>query len=105
MTHVVSGKVVDIGLGEHGVVLKLALAERRSVAGNDDQLGLSRTEGLEGRLVTKSDCFPNVRWCEMCTRRGRAPLPDFITSARRELMLSVVFLVFFGAIVALYVIE
>jgi len=30
------------------------------------------------------------------------PLPDFITSARRELMLSAVFFVFLGAIVALY---
>jgi hypothetical protein len=29
-------------------------------------------------------------------------LPDFITSARRELMLSVVFFAFFGAIVARY---
>jgi len=29
------------------------------------------------------------------------PLPDFITSARRELMESAVFLVFFGAIVKL----
>jgi hypothetical protein len=29
-------------------------------------------------------------------------LPDFITSARRELMLSDVFFAFFGAIVALY---
>jgi len=31
-----------------------------------------------------------------------APLPDFITSARRELMLSAAFLAFFGAIVARY---
>lgn len=31
-----------------------------------------------------------------------APLPDFITSAKRELMLSAVFLVFFGAIVTRY---
>ena len=29
-------------------------------------------------------------------------MPDFITSARRELMESVVFFAFFGAIVALY---
>ena len=29
------------------------------------------------------------------------PLPDFITNAKRELMLSAVFLAFFGAIVAL----
>jgi hypothetical protein len=66
--------VVHVGLGQHGVVwarvsfnlqsthrstairtLKLALAERRSVAGNDDQLGLPRPESLEGRLVTQGD--------------------------------------------------
>jgi hypothetical protein len=29
------------------------------------------------------------------------PLPDFMTSARRELMLSAVFFAFFGAIVTL----
>ena len=35
------------------------------------------------------------------SRRMFSPLPDFITSARRELMLSAVFLVFLvGAIVA-----
>ena len=47
--------MVDGGLAEHGVVLKLRLAERRGVAGNDDELGLARAEGLEGGLVTKSD--------------------------------------------------
>lgn len=66
--------MVDVGLGQHGVVwerisiyfavneqnngphtLELTLAERGGVAGNDDQLGLSRPEGLEGRLVTQSD--------------------------------------------------
>jgi hypothetical protein len=35
------------------------------------------------------------------SRRMFSPLPDFITSARRELMLSAVFFAFFGAIVAL----
>jgi hypothetical protein len=47
--------VVDVGLGKHGVVLELTLAERRGVASNDDELGLSGAEGLEGRLVSKSD--------------------------------------------------
>ena len=32
-------KVVHGGLGEHGVVLKLGLAERGAVAGNEDKLG------------------------------------------------------------------
>ena len=31
-------KVVDRSLGEHGVVLKLGLAERGAVAGNEDKL-------------------------------------------------------------------
>jgi hypothetical protein len=54
-TYVVAGEVVDSGLAEHGVVLELRLAERRGVAGNDDELGLAGAEGLEGGLVTKSD--------------------------------------------------
>jgi len=40
-TYVVTGEVVDVGLGKHGVVLELTLAERRGVASNDDKLGLS----------------------------------------------------------------
>jgi len=46
-THVVAGKVVDLGLGQHAVVLELRLAERGRVAGNDDELGLAGSEGLE----------------------------------------------------------
>ena len=37
------------------LLLKLTLAKRRSVTGDDDQLGLARTEGLEGRLVSQGD--------------------------------------------------
>ena len=47
-TYVVTSEVVDIGLGQHGVVFQLGLAERRCVAGNDDELGLSGAELLEG---------------------------------------------------------
>lgn len=47
--------MVDVGLGEHGVVLELGLAERWGVASNDDQLGLSGAESLEGRLVSEGD--------------------------------------------------
>lgn len=43
-------------LGQHGVVLEFTLAKRGSVGRDDDKLGLSVTEGLEGGLVTKSDC-------------------------------------------------
>ena len=35
--------------------LKLRLPERRSVASNDNELGLSGAESLQSRLVAKSD--------------------------------------------------
>jgi hypothetical protein len=54
-TYVVTGEVVDVSLRKHRVVLELTLAERRGVASNDDELGLSGSEGLEGRFVSKSD--------------------------------------------------
>lgn len=59
-TYVVSGKVVNVGLGQHGVVLELALAQRRSVASNDNQLGLASAQTLEGRLVSQRDCKSSV---------------------------------------------
>lgn len=55
-TYVVTGEVVNLSLGQHGVVLELRLAERRGVSGNDDELGLSRSELLESRLVSEGDC-------------------------------------------------
>lgn len=54
-TYVVATEVVDGSLGQHAVVLELRLAERRSVASNDDQLGLAGAEGLESRLVAQGD--------------------------------------------------
>ena len=54
-TYVVASEVVHIGLGQHRIIFQLGLAERRGVAGDDDELGLSGAEGLEGRLVSKSD--------------------------------------------------
>lgn len=53
--NVVTGEVVNLSLGQHGVVLELRLAERRGVSGNDDELGLSRSELLESRLVSEGD--------------------------------------------------
>ncbi len=47
--------MVDVGLGQHRVVLELTLAERRGVASNDDELGLSGAEGLKCGLVSESD--------------------------------------------------
>ena len=38
-TYVVASKVVNVGLGKHGVVLELTLAERRGIASDDDELG------------------------------------------------------------------
>ena len=63
-TYVVAAEVVNGCLGEHGVVLELTLAERRSVASDDDQLGLAGTERLESALVAESDwvilaCLPS----------------------------------------------
>lgn len=40
-SNVGTSKVVDGGLGEHGVVLKLRLAQRGGVARDQDQLGYS----------------------------------------------------------------
>jgi hypothetical protein len=54
-TYVVASEVVDGGLGEHAVVLELRLAERRSVASNDDELGLARSQALQCGLVAKGD--------------------------------------------------
>ena len=43
---------MDGSLGQHAVVLELGLAERGSVASNDDELGLAGAQALESRLVT-----------------------------------------------------
>lgn len=43
------------GLGKHGVVLELTLAEGGSVGSDDDQLGLAGAEGLDGGLVAEGD--------------------------------------------------
>lgn len=51
-------------LGEHGVVLKLGLAEGRGVGGDDDQLGLAGTEGLDGGLVAKGDWRQSLVACK-----------------------------------------
>lgn len=50
---VVTRVVVDGGLGKHGKVLDLGLAEGRAVGGNEDHLGLALAEGLGGGLVAE----------------------------------------------------
>lgn len=54
-TYVGTREVVNWGLGQHGVVLQLGLAQGRSVAGDDDELGLAGSQTLQGRLVAESD--------------------------------------------------
>lgn len=58
---------MDRGLGQHGVVLELRLAERGSVAGNDDKLGLAGAQALEGGLVAEGDptavSILRFSWC------------------------------------------
>lgn len=47
--------MVDGSLGHHGVVLKLRLAEGRSVGRDEDELGLAGAEGLESAAVAEDD--------------------------------------------------
>ena len=53
LTHfdVVPVEVVHLGLGEHGVVLELGSPDGGAVVGDQDQLGLALSEGLQGLLV------------------------------------------------------
>ena len=46
-------EVVDWGLGQHGVVFQFRLSQNWSVTSNDDQLGLTSSQGLDNGLVTK----------------------------------------------------
>lgn len=46
---------MDVGLGQHAVVLELRLAKRRGISGDDDELGLSGSQRLKGALVSKGD--------------------------------------------------
>jgi hypothetical protein len=52
---------VDASLGQHAVVLEFTLPQGRSVASNDDQLGLAGSQRLESRLVAESDWQNHVR--------------------------------------------
>ena len=72
---------------------RLGLAEWRGVANDDDDLGLSGAEGLEGRLdprvtVMRRGTLAIAVDVEIPVQKNILTLPDFITSARRELMLS-----------------
>ena len=82
---------MDVGLGKHGVVLQLTLAKRWGVAScNSSQL---KVKGKRFR-----NCIPMMTSLAFPLRRDfnvdlypRVTLPDFITSARRELIESALF--------------
>lgn len=42
---------MDVGLGQHGVVLQLRLSQDWSVGSNNDQLGLTLSQRLDNGLV------------------------------------------------------
>lgn len=42
-----------MSLGQHSVVLQLRLSQDWGVTGDDDQLSLTRSQGLDGRLVAQ----------------------------------------------------
>ena len=52
--NVVSGVEDNLGLGEDSVVLDFCLSDGGAVVGEDDELGLTGSEGSEGALVAKS---------------------------------------------------
>lgn len=51
---VVLGVVMDVGLGQHSVVLDLRLAESGGVVGNNDQLSVTLADRLQSGLVAQS---------------------------------------------------
>jgi hypothetical protein len=93
--------VVDIGLAQHAVVLELGLAQGRSVAGDDDELGLAGAQRLKSALVAEGDLARLRRGQLRLNNDNEVCRLTFITSARRELMLLASFLDFLGAIVTL----
>ena len=46
--------MMNTSAGKHGVVFNLRLLKRRAVAGNDNKLGCSLSQGLQGGLDSKS---------------------------------------------------
>lgn len=101
--YVVSSKVMDVGLAQHGEVLQLGLSQWWGVASNDDELGLAGTDGLEGRLVSENvlsgfhhQLYRIIRTAQShgCHLR--------VHTAKRELMDSPVFFCFLevGAVIS-----
>lgn len=55
VTYVVAREVVHGSLCKHAVVLELTLSQWWCVASDDDELGLARSQALEGGLVAECD--------------------------------------------------
>jgi hypothetical protein len=51
--NVVSGVEHYLGLGKDSVVFDFGLADGGAVVGEDDQLGLARSQGAQGALVAQ----------------------------------------------------
>merc|ERR1719359_2338217 len=51
---VVAVEVMHAGLGQHGVILDLALPQCRAVGGDEDELGFALPQTLQRGLVTKT---------------------------------------------------
>ena len=51
---VVAGVLVDGGVGEHGIVLNLSAADGGKVGGDDNELGATLADGLEGLGVAEA---------------------------------------------------
>lgn len=125
-TYIVALEVVHVALGQHTVVFQFRLPERGSVASLYACKYANLQSTCEGRRtimtsfafpdrrdlrvllypsVTEPEFVSEVSQCRRTKLRAKvcwhSPLPDFITSARRELMVSAVFLLFLGAIAAL----
>lgn len=90
-TYVVAVEVVYRSLSKHGVVFELRLAQGWTVGGDEDQFSLAGAEGLHGGFVAHG----HLVWLvvKSMLKLEDSPLPDFMTSARREEMLSLDFLV------------
>ena len=50
--NVVSIEVMNVSSCKHGIVLELSLSEGRTVVGDDDKLGLTLSQHLQGLFVS-----------------------------------------------------
>ena len=60
-------EVVDLGLGQHGVVFQFRLSQDWGVGSDDDQLSLTLSQSLNGRLVTQRVLTGLDNKCQLLT--------------------------------------